>query len=268
MTISTSTRAFFHWATAVVAASITCGAAPARAADEEPVEQVTVWSEAIENARRAVEAQVVALGYDRVRDKGDRTVYRNELTYKGKVVLYDDGRLETLRTGLRGRKMDPIPGTRIRPYFLCAIQITACVDAGSWYLSERRWKQTEDRVATATAAPLGSLGDRLADAAVADRVAELPDRLDALWQRGEPLTAGDPPLDTYQLRRRALLAFWDSRTETEWGRSVRATVEAFVRGEVQRSDHPFTPTEQAAFEQARRSSTPFPWDPGARPPEP
>ncbi|MEZ4241152.1 MAG: hypothetical protein R3F59_34330 [Myxococcota bacterium] len=33
-----------------------------------------------------------------------------------------------------------------------------------------------------------------------------------------------------------------------WGDTVRAAVEAFCRGEVQHSDHPFTAAEIAAFE--------------------
>jgi hypothetical protein len=44
--------------------------------------------------------------------------------------------------------------------------------------------------------------------------------------------------------------------------AVREAVAAFIRAEVQASDHPFTPTEREAFEAVRRSSAPFPWEPG------
>jgi hypothetical protein len=232
---------------------------PASAATEAaPSEEITVWGEAVERARQAVVDQVVGLGYDKVRDRGDRTVLRHELGYKGKVVLYDDGRLAVRRTPPKGRKLDPIGGTRIRPYFLCLIDPWACVDLGSWSVSDRRWGQTEDGVVEATADPLGALGDRMADAALATRLEDIPQALDALWTRGAPLQGTDP-VPTYRERRAALLAFWDSRTETVWGQAVRDAVAAFVRAEVQPGDHPFTAEEQAWFDRVRASSAPFPW---------
>jgi hypothetical protein len=232
---------------------------PGAAGVDAPDEEITVWSERVRHAREAVEKEVLALGYDRVRPKDGRTVFVNDTAYKGKVVLFDDGRLETHRTGPRGRALDPIAGTRIRPYFLCAVVPTLCLEAGSWYVAERRWRQTEDAVAEATAKPLVTLGDRLADQALATRLHDLPDQLDALWTRGTPVDGSTAILATYRERRAALLAFWDTRTETPWGNDVRAGIESFVRAEVQASDHPFTPAEIAAFDEVRTSATPFPW---------
>src|SRR5262245_11181072 len=110
------------------------------AADEEATaqpqvsEEIVVIGEAVERARAEVVRQVQDLGYTRVKEKDGRTVMRNEIAYKGKVVLYDDGRLETHRTGFRGKKVEPLAGTRIRPYFLCLVQPTYCFEAGSWYV--------------------------------------------------------------------------------------------------------------------------------------
>ena len=58
-------------------------------------------------------------------------------------------------------------------------------------------------------------------------------------------------------RRAALLDFWDSRTDTEWGEVIRGGVESFCRGVVQHSDTPFTPEEIAAFNKPNRASRPF-----------
>jgi hypothetical protein len=62
--------------------------------------------------------------------------------------------------------MEPMPGTRFRPYPLCLVVPTACMAAGSWYVSGRRWGQIEDHVADATAAPLQELSSAMADQAV------------------------------------------------------------------------------------------------------
>lgn len=234
-------------------------AEPAPAPAASVAEEVTVWGRAVEAARQAVVAKIEGLGYDRVQDRGDHVVYKQDVGWKGKVLLWDDGRIETRRRGVSGRRMPPIAGTRIRPYPLCLIQPTACVDLGSWYVDPHKWRAVEDTVARATAVEVVALGDRLADASLADTVSALPDRLDALWTSGAPLEAGAAPIATFQGRRAALLAFWDSRTETVWGQQVRDVVASFVRGEVQASEHPFTADEALRFDAVRRSAAPFPW---------
>lgn len=236
----------------------------ARAADEAgvavPSEEVIVISEAVEQARAEVVREVESLGYTIRKEKDGRTVLRNEVPYKGKVVVFDDGRLETHRTGFRGRKVEPLPGTRVRPYFLCIVAPTYCLSAGSWYVAPEKWRATEDAVVDQTAAAMEVWSDRIAEAALVEKLEALPGRLEALWAEGAPLDGG-PPLDTYAVRRAALLDFWDSRTDTVWGRQVQAQVESFVRAVVQASDEPYTDDEKALFEAHRRSARPFPWDP-------
>ena len=48
---------------------------------------------------------------------------------------------------------------------------------------------------------------------------------------------------TYAERREALYSFWQSRTDTPHGEAVRQAVEAFVRGVVQGSEHPYPMAE-------------------------
>ncbi|MEZ4239109.1 MAG: hypothetical protein R3F59_23745 [Myxococcota bacterium] len=234
--------------------------APAAAADPPVSEEGTVEADRVRAARQAVVDEIVSLGYDRARARDGRTVFVQDAGWKGKVVLYDDGRLATRRRAPRLREPPPLPGTNVPTWMLCAVVPTYCIDAGSVTVSDRRWKQVEDRVARATAAPLGALGDRLADAALQGTLDALPARLDALWAEGRPLE-GERPLPTFRARRAALYAFWDTRTETAWGAQVRDIVGSFVRAEVQASDHPFPGWEQEQLDAARRSAAPFPWTP-------
>lgn len=238
----------------------------AEALAEEPApatepEEVVVWGAAVTRARDEVERQIIALGYDVVKDKGDVTVFRSSTAWKGKVVLSDEGTLQVRRTGPRFHEMEPMPGTRFRPYPLCLVVPTACMAAGSWYVSGRRWGQIEDHVADATAAPLQELSSAMADQAVDDRLAALPDALEALWVEGVPL-AGETRLATPADRRAALFVYWDTRTENEWGNQVRVLVADFVLGRVMQSEEPFTLQEMAMFQANRRSLHPFPF-PGA-----
>lgn len=223
-----------------------------------PAEEITVWGDAVDRAKDAVVHEITELGYTKVRKRDERTVFLAEDGWKGKVVFWDDGRIATRRRGLSGKEMPVIPGTRIRPYPLCLIQPTACISAGSWYVTPAKWRQNEDAVARATSDELVTLGDRIADASLADAMATLPDRLERLWGDGIPLD-GPQPLPTFPARRAALLAYWDTRTETDWGQQVRDAVAAFVRAEVQSGDHPYTTVEQETFEQTRHSAEPFPW---------
>lgn len=235
-------------------------AALAQTPEQEVAEEITVWGQRIEAARAEVEASIVDLGYDRVKDRDGRTVFRGPENWKGKVVLTDEGLLQVRRTGPRGKELPPIGGTRIRPYPLCVVAPTACLSMGAWAVSDLRWAQVENRVVDHTAAPLVRLNDAMADAALAERMEELPDQLDRQWAEGISLLGG-PPLPTLAERRAELLEFWDTRTETAWGQEVRDAVAAFVRGVVQASEAPFTPEEMATFEARRRSARAFPWAP-------
>ncbi len=235
-------------------------AALAETPDPEVAEEITVYGQRIEAARAAVETSLIDLGYDRVKRRDGKTVFRHDENWKGKVVLSDEGVLQVRRTGPRGKEMPPIPGTRVRPYPLCLVAPTACVSMGAWTVSDLRWAQVENRVVDGTASPLVELSDAIADAALAERMEELPDQLDRLWSEGIPLLGGpEARLATSAERRAELLEFWDTRTETEWGQQVRDAVAAFVRGVVQDSDEPYTPEEMARFEATRRSARPFPW---------
>ncbi|MCB9687490.1 MAG: hypothetical protein H6738_04285 [Alphaproteobacteria bacterium] len=237
----------------------------ALAEEPEPAvsEEITVLGQRVDAARDQVVSRIVDLGYDRVKDKDGKTVFRSpQSPWKGKVVLTDEGTLRVRRTGPRGKKMPTIPGTSIRPYPLCIVAPTACVSMGAWTVSDRRWAGIEASVANATAEDLEALSAAMADEALAGKLEVLPERLDGLWTDGESLFWGRPAVSTVEGRRAELLEFWDTRTETDWGRPVRDAVASFVRAVVEESPTPYTEGEKAAFEARRTSSVPFPWTAG------
>jgi hypothetical protein len=216
-------------------------AGPALAA-EPASEEITVYGDPeVEQAREKLIGEIVGLGYDQVREKHGRDVYVHGDNWRGKVVLFDDGRVATRRTGpaVELPKWWEIPG--------CVPKPTNCLKAGAWLVSDRRWAGIERGVVTQTTTAQVELGDRVADAFVRRKIELLPDQLAALWERGEPLRPGDPPLVTMEARRTAILTYWRTRTDTVWGRDVQDAVEGFARAVVMTSDHPFTAEEFASM---------------------
>jgi hypothetical protein len=226
-------------------------------AEEADTEIVVIGEREVEAARLAVLGTVDDLGYTKGKDRGDRMVLRDpDAHWRGKVLVWDDGRLSTRRTGPSGKKMAPIKGTRIRPYPLCIVMPTACVAFGSAFMSDAKWQAIENDVVDATNDGVATWNEKIADRELAERLAAVPDRLAATWERGEPLV-GDHPLASWPERRAEILAFWESRTETRWGEEVREAVERFVRAVVQTSEHPFEPGEIEAFNLRTSAARPF-----------
>lgn len=213
------------------------------------VEEVDIWAEdAVRRARAKVVDELKGLGYTRIKRKDGRTILAHERNWKGKVVLHDDGFVTYRRQAPRvQRPPTTLPGaTKELAWFSCVTQPTRCVQIGGIVVSGRKLDQQKARTHRDVSADINDLGDRLADRSVQRRLQSLPDRLVQLWEEGVPLD-GDKPLPTYEARRAALLAFWETRTGNAWGERVREAVEAFLRAEVQHSDHPLSDEELEAF---------------------
>lgn len=224
----------------------------------EDVQTMVIYAEHLAaQARKRVIEEAEALGYRRVIEKNGRTILRHDATWHGEVVLYDDGRVEVKRQPVR---FEP-PVAKVTPAsYLACILVPLCIRPGGQLVSPRRYHQFEREAWTTLSEPVASWNDRIADAAIDVKLANLPERLDGLWTRGEPVD-GEALLSDMAARRRALLDLWDSRTENDWGERIRAGVEAFVRDVVQPSATPFTEQEREAFESRRKSTRPFPWPP-------
>lgn len=206
-------------------------------AQDAASEEIVVIGEAVQRARAAVLRELTALGYDRVKERDGVVILKHGSTWKGKVLLHDDGYLEHRRQGFRlveGPAKTLPKGTRWLP---CVLIPTGCVQSGLG-VSRRKLDAQKDRTLTAVEPQLRDLADRLADAALAETLELLPAQLDAVWTQGVPLAGGEP-LPTYRARRAEILEFWSTRTDTEWGHHVQDTVGAYVRNVIQVSDHPY-----------------------------
>jgi hypothetical protein len=228
-------------------------------AEPEDIEEITVYAEEqVRRAKQRVVEDLEVLGYDQVARVGDREVYRHSEPWKGEVVLHDDGFSVVRRQPLRveGRKMPWTAQNTPVAWAGCLIYPWACVRIGGAMISTAKWRAVEGRTVDQIHGDVSTWGDRIADLHTRQNAALLPDALEALWERGVPLTEG-PTLSTPAARRQAILAYWDSRTETEWGEEMRRTVEAFCRGVIERSESPFTAAELEAFNGSRRAERPF-----------
>lgn len=219
--------------------------------EEEPVEEVIVYAELrVEQARREVEQELEEAGFDHeVIDLGDHVVYRHSAAWKGEVVLYDDGYMVVRRQPIHAQAPKMPWARRNSPlaWIGCLVYPWACIRIDGATVSERRWRNRESRTVQRVQPKVRDWADRIADLSVDRKVEGLPAMLEALWELGRPMSGQGPALSTYRERRAALLAFYDSRTDTPWGRQVQEAVRAFLRGVVQASDHPFTARELARF---------------------
>lgn len=230
-------------------------------ADEpEPSYEVVVYGDMlVQQARDRVVEDLEQQGYDMVIERDNRTIFRNQDPWRGDVVLYDDGWMMVKRQPVRveGREMPWAERNSALSWVGCVAWPFLCVRPNGQLVSTRRFRGQETRAVTRTHTHVTEWADRIADRAVSERLDALPADLDALWLEGVALD-GTTLLHTHAERRRALLVYWASRTETPWGDRVREAVEGYIRGVVQHSDHPFTEEEVAEFHRSGGSTRPFP----------
>jgi hypothetical protein len=139
----------------------------------------------------------------------------------------------------------------------CHLWPWLCLRTGGGTYSHRKWMAVETATVQALHEPVRTWGDRVADLHTTQTVDALPQRLQALWDHGTPLS-GDPDafVATFAERRAALLEYYASRTDTVWGEAVRDGVAAFLRAVVQRGDQPLTAEEIERYA-ARHPDTPL-----------
>jgi hypothetical protein len=237
------------------------------AVEEEPLEPLTTRIEGgqvvhelwvygdirVEQAREEVVQAFADEGYTEVEDKGDYLRLRAEAPWKGEVRLYRDGwvRMKRRPVQFQGPEMPWAKKNSPLAYAGCLIYPWACISAGGQLVSGRKLQAQKVRALETAYLDVQELGDRVADRETESTVNTLPEQLEELWYRGVPLSEG-PTLETVQERKAALLDYWDSRTDTVWGDRVRVAVEAFLRAEVQGTEHAYTREEVADFNERRQ----------------
>jgi hypothetical protein len=205
----------------------------------------------VELARQQVMEQLVAEGYSIERDRDGYTIMRHPSPWKGEVRLYDDGWVRIQRQPIQLKPFLGEPGSPLATIG-CTLLLPLCVRPGGQLVGRRKLQAVKSEVIGSIDPAVDVWGDRIADRETGDRVEGLSEQLEALWDEGRPLYPGADPYPTYDERRTAILAYWESRTDTVWGDRVRLTVEAFLREVVQHSDHALTEAEIADFNASRR----------------
>jgi hypothetical protein len=126
---------------------------------------------------------------------------------------------------------------------------TACVAVGGQMMSPRKLNRLKQEVLDATDAEVDAMADAVSAREMEYRLGEaIPQLLEALW------TSEDVPATA---RRAALFEFWDSRTDTPEGEDAKRAAESFLKGVVQTSEEPFSPTELDALNAGRISARPL-----------
>lgn len=200
-------------------------------------------------ARQQVMNELREAGYDREIDKGDAIVMRHSKPWRGDVYLYRDGWVKVKRQPVRVEA--PPAGA-----FWCVF-VYPCVRIGGQIVSRSRMQVYKHEAAEVFNDGAEAWASTIADVATDERLRGLPDDLERLWRDGVPLDPNERTLVTYDERKAALLSFWQSRTESSWGESVRGAVEAFMRAVVQDSDHPFTDEDLARFNASTTAARPL-----------
>jgi hypothetical protein len=222
-------------------------------ADDEPsdrrsAQEIVVFGDRlIDPERQALERQLVQQGFDRVIEKNGYVIFRHDDNWKGEFRVYDDGFVRYKRQPVQFR-----PNRDTALGWASCVLVFTCMKTSGQTISQRKFKGVRRREVEEADPLIRTWTDRVGDRHVGRLVDGLPRQLERLWDEGIQLDPREPPLATPQERKQALLAYWESRTDTLWGDRVRAAVEIFIRAEVQPSPWPFTRAEVDAFN-ARRT---------------
>lgn len=225
--------------------------APTAAIADEPGEVITVYGEAeVQRNRAALESLIVDQGYLEGKRRGDRTIFRPEVPWKPSVIVHDEGFVELKRSPIRwmppGRKDRPLNNLWCVPPFT-----PMCIRIGGLVVAESKLTPQKTRVLEEIHDQAERWRQAIVDQATWTRVNdEVPARIQATWETGAPLEGDGPPLEDRAARRRALLAFWASRSDTREGDMVAQVVADFIAEVVQSSPWPVTAEELAEANRA------------------
>ncbi len=251
--------------------ALAAGAQDAPEAPPEAAYEVTVWGEAaIRDARARVIRTFEAQGW-RSKDKGDQVVFKGPRVWMGKGHLDKETGAFTFTqprvtiAGLKGATQSGLGPAAMGDHPSDVAPLSPDHEIGSpvsrqgqalptfavqfGVPSQRKIKAKQERVFVDVREELSAYGAVIRETRFRERLAELPDRLDALWRDGVPLDPG-PPLTTPEAKRAALLDFWATRSETPEGDAFTRAVEVWI--DVTLTDAPITDAEASAA-QAKRA---------------
>ncbi len=225
-----------------------------RVLDGKPMEIIVYGEMLVDRARDDLMETAKDQGYATQIRRDGYTILRHDDPWKGEIRLYDDGRVEVRRQPVR---FEPPFAHKTPLAWLTCVVLPLCIRPNGQLVSPRKFHAQERRALEAIEPDAVVYNDRIADWATDRKADRTGARLADLWTTGTPID-GDGVVDSFEARRQAILAYWDSRTDSEWGDQIRGRIESFIRGEVQQGDHPFTVAEIDAFNARHRSTRVFP----------
>ena len=216
--------------------------------DEDDGADVVVWgTAAVRAARRALIGAFEEEGWEvrRTKANGD-VIFKAPEGWMGAARLSPDGLITFRRRLLSWEPVEPVAGPpedgfgALDPDYRGTAGSTRGGIQGP--ASLRKVEPRRQDLLRATNDELRRYRAVLAETALRQSLAALPDRLDALWNGGQSLTGG-PPLATPEERRVAVLQYWVTRPDTREGRLALETIEDWIASVMQRSEHPASAEE-------------------------
>lgn len=230
------------------------GAASGEEVPVEEIETIIVYGDLeVETARIELINKLRDNGFTIERRRDNYLLLRHQVPWKGQVKVYDDGWVMVGRQPVRVEAPQTRFAERNSPlaWAGCLLYPHRCISLNGILISEAKFEPIESRAVAMIKPEVDRLSGAISAVATNKKRNELAGQLQSLWELGEPLS-GEEIIDSYLERKIALLRYWDSRTETEWGDDMRAGVEAFIRAVVQHSDHPITQKELEQFAVLKR----------------
>jgi hypothetical protein len=207
-------------------------------------EQITVYDMRVAERRQAIVKELRDLGYTQVKREDGRAVFRSNVSWHPDVLLYDDGFMLMRRPPPRFAPPDA-PGIAGSP--LACVLLLPCTRIGGWLVSGRKLEPQKSEVALETHDVVEAWRSAVVDDAMRERLSVgIPSLLDAIWLGGTG-PEGEV-LPTQEDRRKALLDFWATRSDTPEGDEARMIAAAYIEQMVETSDTPLTAGEVAAAE--------------------
>jgi hypothetical protein len=224
---------------------------------QEPSEEVVVWGRlAIDKARDELAKQLEELGYRVVRRQDGRTIFRGP---DGKITLLSSG--ELVFGAAPPKIVDPPPESYTKDPRYEDLDPDPMMQGGGVSVAfpgGPKVQTRRDKILHETRDELDAYVAVVRRTAFEEMLQALPEQLDRLWKEGIPLDPNAPSLPTPEARRRSVLEFWATRTETTEGRRTCAAVEAWLASVVQASEAPITEAEREEFEAKRKDGRALP----------
>lgn len=227
--------------------------APPPAEEEDDVDLVieVVGEAAVSAARDDVIRTMEDLGWKSRRKRDGMVVFRGPEGWMGKARLYSSGDLQfsTPVLAINGPRESGGNDGVARGFDNDAQSGTVGISVAP-LPSGRKVRAAQAEIRDTVQPLVLEYRKKIQGRHFAVYVGSLPERFDALWERGESFM-GDGLVEDMDARRAEVLEFWGTRLDSPEGRVVSRTVENWLRNVVQNSDHPVTPQEKAAAEAKR-----------------